>query len=111
MFYTFDQNNSGGLFDHVPNALTQKVIIEADSAEEANRIGVSLGMYFDGEGDCPCCGDRWYEAWDQDGTETPEIYGEPVEAYASAPRFIDWMYGDPYAYVHYADGRVESFTA
>ena len=112
MFYTFDQNNSGGAFVHVPNALTQKVIIEADSTYEANLIGESLGMYFDGDGDCSCCGFRWYEAWsDDEGTETPEIYGEPVEAYGSSPRFIDWMNGDPYAYVHYADGRVESFTA
>lgn len=112
MFYTFDQNNSGGSFIHVPGALSHKVIIEADSAEEANRIAEGLGMYFDGDGDCSCCGNRWYEAWPQDaGTETPEIYGAPVEAYGSSKYFINWMGDDPYAYVHYADGRVESFKA
>ena len=110
MFYTFDQNNSGGAFIHVPGALSHKVIIEADSAEEANRIAEGLGMYFDGGGDCSCCGNRWYKAWDQDaGSETPEIYGKPVEAYAGSKYFINWMGDDPYAYVHYADGRVESF--
>ena len=112
MFYTFDQNNSGGAFMHVPNALTHKVIIEADSAEEANLIGERLRMYFDGDGDgdCSCCGNRWYPMWDQDaGTESPEIYGKPVGDYGSSPYFMGWMGDDPYAYVHYADGRVESF--
>ena len=59
MFYTFDQNNSGGQFIG-PNY----IIIEADSAEEANTIAQeSAGVYFNGcedNIDCECCGDRWY---------------------------------------------------
>ena len=69
MFYTFDQNNSGGQFIG-PNY----IIIEADSAEEANTIAQeSAGVYFNGceDGiDCECCGDRWYPVFG-DGEEKP----------------------------------------
>jgi hypothetical protein len=54
------------------------VIIEAESADEANHIAESVGIYFDGveKGiDCPCCGDRWYSAYNE-GVEKPEIYGK-----------------------------------
>lgn len=54
-FYEYVQNNSGGKFT-VNKFLCHRVIIEADEKLEA------LGGYFDGEGDCPCCGDRWYRA-------------------------------------------------
>ena len=71
MFYTFSQNNSGGSFD-IDHMLAHFVIIEADTAEEANTIAESVGIYFNGcdEGmDCDCCGDRWYSQWDdKDGT-------------------------------------------
>ena len=81
MFYTFIQNNSYGEFE-MNSFVDQYVIIEADSAEEANKIGENIGdvgIYFDGvekEIDCPCCGDRWGRAWDGSGTDTPEIFGE-----------------------------------
>ena len=61
-FYLYDQNNSGGSFI-VDEDVTHRLLIEADSVEEANQKAVELGVYFDGcdEGmDCPCCGDRWY---------------------------------------------------
>ena len=80
MFYTFSQNNSGGDFI-INDKVAEWVIIEADSADEANDIAEGVGIYFDGceNGyDCDCCGDRWYRQYDDEGTETPQIYGRPV---------------------------------
>jgi hypothetical protein len=60
MWYVYRQNNSGGSFQEP--ALF--VLIEADSASDANTIAQSRALlYFDGvenAEDCECCGDRWY---------------------------------------------------
>ena len=69
--YYFHQNNSGGYItsDVVIKNPEQglmagnDVYIHATSADEANKIAESCGIYFDGveKGeDCACCGDRWY---------------------------------------------------
>ena len=75
MFYTFNQNNSGGSYD-INAGINECVIIEADTAGEANDRAVSVGIYFNGceDGrDCNCCGDRWYAQDSGDnGTEVPE---------------------------------------
>ena len=64
MFYHYSQNNSGGSFDFDKKAgITHHVVIEAESAEAADRKAESIGLYFDGEGDCPCCGERWSTCW------------------------------------------------
>ena len=106
MFYHFSQNNSGGsfVFDE-RQGLTHHVIIEAHSADEANSRGEALGMYFDGEGDCPCCGDRWYPVSESDGDEVASMYGEPV-AHGLKDSF-HWMADGREVAVHYADGRIE----
>lgn len=75
-FYEFNQNNSGGSFITTQD-LAHRVIIEANSSNEADIIGENLGMYWDGcstGNDCPCCGDRWYsgseiniEEWKEKG--------------------------------------------
>ena len=62
MFYFYSQNNSGGSFR--PPAIN--VIVEASCAAEADTIAEGLGLYFDGIGDCPCCGDRWHRAEDDE---------------------------------------------
>lgn len=95
-FYTYSQNNSGGGFDHDPGAgIGYEVIVEAESSEDANDRAEMIGLYFNGcayERDCPCCGDRWYEASDWDVSDTvPETRG-------------GW--GLP-SYIHYLDGTVE----
>lgn len=63
MFYHFSQNNSGGSFDFDKNdGITHHVVIEAVSAESANKKLQDIGGYFDGcdtGRDCSCCGDRW----------------------------------------------------
>ena len=80
MFYTFHQNNTGGSWA----GPAHYVIIEADSAREANDIAVDHGLYFNGCAlghDCSCCGDRWYEVDEHDADKTPLIYGDhPDEA-------------------------------
>ncbi|MFC0623802.1 hypothetical protein ACFFGN_06995 [Kribbella deserti] len=73
-FYTYRQNNSYGVF-HTPAV---SVVIEASTAEEADRIAVTRGgLYFDGCAsgqDCGCCGDRWYRASEYDASaDVPEV--------------------------------------
>lgn len=96
LFYTYDQNNSGGSF-HDP---AEYVIIEASSADDANRRAEEKGLYFDGAGDCSCCGNRWSAQYgDNDGTKQPEIYGKPVSEATS--------YREKNVVIFYADGREE----
>ena len=61
-FFEIGQNNSGGSFD-TDKFLCHRLIIEADSAEEADKFAEDhLGVYFNGCSngmDCSCCGDRW----------------------------------------------------
>lgn len=107
-FYHFSQNNSGGSFDFDEVAgITHNVIVEATDYQHANMLAERIGLYFDGEGDCPCCGDRWYSQWDgKDGADVPSIYGEPVESQVSS---IAWMPAGKETVVHYLDGRKEWF--
>ncbi|MGW1268168.1 DUF7296 family protein [Streptomyces sp. NPDC002491] len=109
MFFEFNQNNSGGGFDFdAERGISHYVIVEADDAEHANYRAERIGLYFDGEGDCPCCGNRWSAQWSSDsGNAVPSIYDEPVQDYDFSYR---WMCGDrPEAYVHFADGRVQGY--
>jgi len=110
MFYTYDQNNSGGVFEFDAEAgLSRHVIIEADSASEANEKAEQIGVYFDDEDDCQCCGSRWGEKWaSEEGNEVPMIYGDPVAKYRA---IVKWQGGEPGAYIHYKDGRIESYPA
>lgn len=68
-FYTFRQNNSGGAF----TSPAINVSVEADSADEANDIAESHGVYFDDDYDfdCKCCGQRWYRATEWDACAEP----------------------------------------
>lgn len=109
MFFTYNQNNSGGSFSFEDWKVTQYVIIEADNYQEANSLAEEIGLYFDGSGDCPCCGNRWHELYSDDfGDEEPMIYGKPVDL---RQPLVDWMNGKPFVFVHYKDGRVTSRTS
>lgn len=111
-FYEYRQNNSGGGFDFDGNAgISVHVIIEADSASEANDKAEEIGLYFDGEGDCPCCGDRWYPASDwRRGEDRPTIYSTPIEDYDFYGRLtFKWISDGPEAYVHFKDGLVQAY--
>ena len=114
-FWTFVQNNSFGRF---AAGMPQYLIVEAESAEDANSRAVRAGAYFDGcdidgNGDCPCCGDRWHAA-SGDGDERPSIYGDPAadfqQAYGRGWKHRD---GTPVliARVVYVDGRTEERDA
>lgn len=105
MFYTYIQNNSGGSFE-VNEDIKQYVIIEADSAEEANDKAEDLGIYFDGveKGfDCPCCGNRWHKCDEEDGTKDPLIWGQsPIEYLCG-----EYVWSDTQVIVYYkTDGKV-----
>lgn len=79
-FYTFRQNNSGGSFD-TNGTVEELVIVEADTAADANERAGSLGVYFNGVAkgfDCDCCGDRWYRVEHEDGREVPTYHGQPL---------------------------------
>lgn len=109
MFYTYRQNNSGGFFK-ITKKIKHYVIIEADSAKEADEKAESIGLYFDGvkKGiDCPCCGDRWDKADDScfgiNGTEKPEIWGQSVLEYIKENK---WFRKEE-AIIYYKDGKVD----
>lgn len=113
MFFTYDQNNSGGSFSFEKGKIAQYVIIEADTEWEADVLAQTLGIYFNGVEnglDCECCGDRWYEARGV-GDKVPSIRRMLVEEWANGEKkyYTDWMDGNPDVYVHYLDGRVESY--
>jgi hypothetical protein len=81
MFFTYNQNNSGGSFQ-IDDSVDAFVVIEADNYEQANDIAESKGIYFNGvdkDMDCECCGDRWHPmSGDNEGTTIPTLYGEPI---------------------------------
>ena len=107
-FFTFGQNNSGGGFDYnETSGISHFVIVEADSAKEAIASAEEIGLYFDGEGDSPCWGDRWSDYMDdEDGTEEPTIYDKPVSEYFNTSYAMKWINGYE-AFVHYQDGNIE----
>jgi hypothetical protein len=105
MFYTFNQNNSGGNFVYNPvNGISHYVIVEADNLDEAINMAEEIGLYFDGEGDCECCGDRWSSYADE--SEEPKVYGETIENWK--PAISKWIDGAE-GFVHYKSGIFKGF--
>lgn len=108
-FYEFNQNNSGGSFDFDEDAgITHIVIVEADSEGEAIKRAEGIGLYFDGKGDCPCCGDRWSYPWRPDNV--PSNFGTPVQdiEWGADPNY-KWIKDGPEVYVHFKDGRRQAY--
>lgn len=75
MFYTYDQNNSGGYFIENDD-VREYLIIEADSVDEANDKMYDVTE--DYSEFCTCCGARWSSFWGEEGKEEPMIYDIPV---------------------------------
>lgn len=114
MFFTYSQNNSGGTFDiDHSSGITVYVIVEADSASDADRRAERIGLYFDGAGDCSCCGDRWSEQWSQDGDALPSVYGTPVWEISPSDYIVSRSGGDgaPHIYVHFKDGTISGVSS
>ena len=110
MYYDYRQNNSGGNFD-IDDRVAVNVIIEADSAEEADAIAETKGLYFDGcdnGSDCHCCGDRWYRAWSGDGKTTPEIYSQTADSFVAGGANAWEQPGQPAVHIYHLDGRKET---
>lgn len=110
MFYTFHQNNSGGRFK-IDDTVTTYVIIEADSASDANLRAEQVGIYFDGcykEIDCDCCGDRWHDVDDRDATDVPMIYNETAEEFGN-DNWCGAKSGESYCHIYYKDGSKRSY--
>jgi hypothetical protein len=97
--YLFRQNNSGGSFViDAEHGISVEVFVEAESAAQANDIAERIGVYFDGAGDCPCCGDRWYRVMDKYDT---------VATVGPREHLLRWSGDKPMGYFHRLDGTVE----
>ena len=98
-FFTFRQNNSGGSFVvDLERGLGYMVCIEAENAEKACERAREIGIYFDGRGDCSCCGPRWSEVDDDDALPYPGYQGLTLWAHKSF-----WV--EP-AFIHFAGGEI-----
>lgn len=97
-WYPYRQNNSGGSFTEDQNQGPQ-VFIQAESAAGAWSMAQEM---FDFEY-CECCGERWYEAEEDDGQDEPTVYGVPVNEVTQS-FFVD------YAILHHFNGVVEKVT-
>ena len=105
-FYMWDQNNSGGSFV-VDEDISHRVVIEADTYEEAEAKALDFGIYYDGveEGfDCDCCGDRWYSGYELEDTLKGENLDEFLQEVATK-----WGWKNPDIILHYADGTKKTF--
>lgn len=105
-FFTFSQNNSGGSFDlDKGKGVTHWVIIESDTAAEANDKMLDLVGDFEGGqgGYCPCCGERWHEVGDNDKSDEPMIYSSPALKEGAAGVWMDKGFN---VAIHYKDGRI-----
>lgn len=116
MFYTFNQNNSGGRFHAIhKRGISHYVVVEGRDCDDIIARAKTIGLYFNGadEGyDCNCCGDRWYEPWEGSSgfAEVPTIYGVDVSSgvYLDASEYdTKWIKDGPEGYIHYMNGTVQ----
>lgn len=98
-FWTTTQNNSGGFFDHNPDAgVGYAICVEAVDANHAKSRVDEITRSYGASASCPCCGSRWSVWLDaDDGEVEPHLYGEPLTGGWGIP-----------SYIHYLDGRIEA---
>lgn len=99
MFYTLNQNNSGGYLIQNDN-VDRFVIVEANNAKEAQEIFKNI--LDDYREYCECCGERWSDDWldEGDADNEPYIYDKPIKIFNDEY----WCRGAS-AIVYYLDGR------
>ena len=107
-WYVYHQNNSGGSFVHDPeNGIGYEVIVEASSAKQADALASAIGLYFDGAGDCSCCGNRWSEKdvyWNENDADT--VDGYDVLDSVTPGTNSGWYYSNPIgSYAHPLVGK------
>jgi hypothetical protein len=105
-FFTYRQNNSGGHWV-VDENLSVVVIVEAHNSAVANDLAETIGVYFDGVGDCDCCGYRWTECDEEDATDIPMVHSRTVAEYMASEYVHSRLYHE--VVVHYLDGKKETF--
>lgn len=88
--YHFRQNNSGG-YHTTTDDVAANVFVEAHTYREANALAEALGLYFDGSGDCPCCGNRWSPLWDESDAVTEDEMAGYTDANKRVHRYADLM--------------------
>lgn len=112
-FFTISQNNSYGQFDYFPErGIGHFVTVQAASAKEAEERFEEVLDYPHSAGYCPCCGERW-SVWlsEEDGTDVPSVYGEPVRLGEVLSRpYFEFKAGEPEGFVHYLSGRIEGYA-
>lgn len=109
-WFEYNQNNSGGRFQADEN-VNHYVYIQAHTSNEANEKAESIGIYFDGAGDCPCCGNRWSEAY-RGFDKMPKTYvwsgPNMIETdwalMDEMPEQTDGLWTGKIAVFHFADG-------
>ena len=98
-FFTFRQNNSGGSYAvDSERGIGYLVCIEAENAAKACERALKIGLYFDGSGDCSCCGNRWSEVDDDDALPYPGSQGSTLWMHKS-------IWDEP-AFIHFANGEI-----
>lgn len=108
-FYVFRQNNSGGSFDYYDQGISVEVIVEATSLRDSVKRAEMIGLYFDGYGDCPCCGNRWSEPWEDSGLSVEELFNHIGDAMTSQWSCKHMDEGNPEIFVHKMDGSIYGF--
>jgi hypothetical protein len=108
-FFHYRQNNSGGSFIK-RNGLDVLVVIEAMDYLHANAIAEDKGIYFHGCSsgrDCSCCGDRWYEQYDNSDGYTKVFEDKTLKQKETAMKNNTDDYPNHFV-IYYLDGRVVS---
>lgn len=109
-WWSYSQNNSGGSFHHDADAgIGTHVFIEAVDVVHANARAENIGLYFNGcdtGQDCSCCGDRWYRAYRDEGTDAPESYEGKFRAAGKGE--APYTYWDLPSYMHPLEGKFSS---
>jgi len=92
-YYQFNQMPSGGKYE-VNDSVAHCVVVEASSAEAANEIAQSIGLYFDGiksGRDCSCCTDRWVRSIEAEATDVVCIGNKTLREFLDSPTKNPWF--------------------
>lgn len=99
MFYTINQNNSGGyIIDN--EDVSNFVSVEANNFKEAE--GKLRSITEDYSEFCECCGERWYiDLNNDDAEEIPMIYDIPYN------QEVYKCWSSEHIIIYYLDGIIE----